>query len=210
MFLGKSVGKHAFFLLIDRIEGKGGWYTLYIIYKQEEGQLGLAGFMGAAGFVGMVGVAGCGGYCRNYSQKKKKVFSFFTLTPSQMWLKRPAFRGFKGEGGCEGRAFTLTLPSHFRHRIVYCQGQFTEFNKSTRKVQLSGTDSSAQVYQQYSYAGLSVQLCRTISIAMLHRRYTYAAPLVPGCCTFTGTIIRKSLQWLFWRSSNFVPTLYNS
>ena len=30
-------------------------------------------------------------------------------------------------------------------------------------------------------------------------QYTYAAPLVQVCCTLTGTIIRKSLQWLFWR-----------
>ena len=45
---------------------------------------------------------------------------------------------------------------------------------------------------------------------MLHFWCKGAAPLVPGCCTFTGTIIRKSLQWLFWRSSNFVSTLYNS
>ena len=104
----------------------------------------MAGFIGAAGFVGFVGVVGVAGIIH---RKKKKLFSFFTLTPSQMWLKRPVYRGFKGEGKCEGRAFTLTpaltLPSHFRHRKVYCQGAFTEFNKSTRKVQLSGTDSSA-------------------------------------------------------------------
>ena len=114
----------------------------------------MAGFIGAAGFVGVVGVAWCGGYCRMWrvlqelsTEIKKSFFYFFTLTPSQMWLKRPVYRGFKGEGRCEGRAFTLTpaltLPSHFRHRKVYCQGAFTEFNKSTRKVQLSGTDSSA-------------------------------------------------------------------
>ena len=42
---------------------------------------------------------------------------------------------------------------------------------------------------------------------MLHYQYTYAAPLVQGCCTFTGTIILKSLQWLFLRSSNFVSSL---
>ena len=190
MFSKKSVGKHALFLLIDRIEGKEGRYTLYYIYKREEGQLGLAGFIGAAGFVGVVGVAWCGGYCRMWrvlqelsTEIKKKFFSFFTLTPSQMWLKRPVYRGFKGEGRCEGRAFTLTptltLPSHFRHRIVSCQGQFTEFNKSTRKVQLSGTDSSAQVYQQYSYAPLSVQLCSTISIAMLHL-WCKGAALLPA------------------------------
>ena len=98
------------------------------------GFMGAAGFVGFVGFVGVVGVAGC---CRVWwvlqgvvgvagiiHRKKKKVFSFFTLTPSQMWLKRPVYRGFKGEGKCEGRAFTLTpaltLPSHFRHRKVSC------------------------------------------------------------------------------------------
>ena len=34
---------------------------------------------------------------------KKSFFSFFTLTPSQMWLKRPVYRGFSGEGKCEGK-----------------------------------------------------------------------------------------------------------
>ena len=82
------------------------------------------------------------------SKIKKKFFSFFTLTPSQMWLKRPVYRGFKGEGKCEGRTSTLTpaltptltLPAQesFLSGVL-----FTEFNKSTRKVQLSGTDSSA-------------------------------------------------------------------
>ena len=100
--------------------------------------------MGAAGFVGMAGVAGCGGCCRVWWVlqelfiERKKVFSFFTLTPSQMWLKRPVYRGFKGEGRCEGRAFaltfTLTLPSHFRQESILSGFLFTEFNKSTRKV----------------------------------------------------------------------------
>ena len=100
--------------------------------------------MGAADFVGVVGVVGVAGIIH---RKKKKFFSFFTLTPSQMWLKRPVYRGFKGEGWCEGRAFTLTsaltLPSHFRQESILSGFLFTEFNKSTRKVQLSGTDSSA-------------------------------------------------------------------
>ena len=42
------------------------------------------------------------------SKKEKKFFLFFTLTPSHMWLKRPVYRGFKGEGKCEGKF----LPSH--------------------------------------------------------------------------------------------------
>ena len=107
----------------------------------------MAGFMGAAGFVGVVGVAGCGGYCRMWrvlqelsTEIKKSFFSFFTLTPSQMWLKRPVYRGFKGEGRCEGRAFaltlTLTLPSHFRQECI-----------------LSGIPwmSEAAVYREYAY-----------------------------------------------------------
>ncbi len=40
---------------------------------------------------------------------KKKVFFFFTLTPSHMWLKRPVYRGFSGEGKCEGKLSPLTL-----------------------------------------------------------------------------------------------------
>ena len=40
---------------------------------------------------------------------KKKFFSFFTLTPSHMWLKRPVYRGFSGEGKCEGKLSPLTL-----------------------------------------------------------------------------------------------------
>ena len=54
--------------------------------------------------------------CLFYSStSEKKVFSFFSLTPSQMWLKRPVYRGFKGEGKCEGKlsplTLTLTLPA---------------------------------------------------------------------------------------------------
>ena len=33
---------------------------------------------------------------------------------------------------------------------------------------------------------------------MLHYQYSYAALLVQGCCTFTGTIIRKSLRPFFF------------
>ena len=98
----------------------------------------MAGFIGAAGFVGVVSVAGCGGYCRVWwvlqelsTEIKKSFFSFFTLTPSQMWLKRPVYRGFSGEGRC-------FLPSHYPHTSgtgkYPVRGLFTDFNKSTRKV----------------------------------------------------------------------------
>ena len=140
----------------------------------------MAGFIGAAGFVGVVGVAWCGGYCRMWrvlqelsTEIKKSFFSFFTLTPSQMWLKRPAYRGFKGEGRCEGRAFTLTptltLPSHFRHRKVSCQG--------------FSLQNLTKVPEKYSCLVPTVQHRYTNSIAMLHYQYSYAALLLQGCCT---------------------------
>ena len=44
-----------------------------------------------------------------FFRNKKKFFLFFTLTPSHMWLKRPVYRGFKGEGKCEGKLSPLTL-----------------------------------------------------------------------------------------------------
>ena len=119
---------------------------------------------------------------------KKTFFSFFTLTPSQIWLKRPVYRGFKGEGKCEGRTFTLTpaltLPSHFRHRKVFCQGFYLQ--------------NLTKVPEKYSYLVPTVQHRYTNSIAMLHFWCKGAAPLVPGCCTFTGTIIRKSLRPFFF------------
>ena len=65
------------------------------------------------------------------SKIEKKVFLFFYPHTLTFRLKRPVYRGFKGEGKCEGRTFTLTpaltLPSHFRHRKVSCQGSIYRF-----------------------------------------------------------------------------------
>ena len=109
---------------------------------------------------------------------KKSFFSFFTLTPSQMWLKRPVYRGFKGEGKCEGRTFTLTpaltLPSHFRHREIFCQGFYLQ--------------NLTKVPEKYSYLVPTVQHRYTNSIAMLHYQYSYAL-LVQGCCTFGARML---------------------
>ena len=115
-----------------------------------------------------MGIAGCGGCCRVLQgevgiagiihRNKKSFFSFFTLTPSQMWLKRPVYRGFKGEGKCEGRTFTLTpaltLPSHIRHRKVSCQGLCLQ--------------NLTKVPEKYSCLVPTVQHRYTNSIAMLH------------------------------------------
>ena len=96
-----------------------------------------------------------------------------------MWLKRPVYRGFKGEGKCEGRAFTLTpaltLPSHFRHRKVFCQGVYLQ--------------NLTKVPKKYSYLVPTVQHRYTNSIAMLHYQYSYAALSVQGCCTFGARML---------------------
>ena len=122
----------------------------------------------------VVGIAGI-----IHRNKKKNFFLFFTLTPSQMWLKRPVYRGFKGEGRCEGRAFTLTpaltLPSHFRHRKVSCQGFYLQ--------------NLTKVPEKYSYLVPTVQHRYTNSIAMLYYQYSYAALLVQGCCTFSARVL---------------------
>ena len=130
------------------------------------GFMGAVGFVGFVGFVGVVGVAGC---CRVWwvlqelsTEIKKKFFSFFTLTPSQIWLKRPVYRGFKGEGRCEGRAFaltlTLTLPSHFRQESIQ-----------------SGIPwmSEAKVPEKYSYLVPTVQGCCTFGARVLHFYWHY-------------------------------------
>ena len=70
---------------------------------------------GLAGIVGAAGFVGVVGIAGIIHRKKKKFFFFCPHT-------------------------TLTLPAQ---ESILSGVLFTEFNKSTRKVQLSGTDSSA-------------------------------------------------------------------
>ena len=119
-----------------------------------------------------------------------------------MWLKRPVYRGFSGEGKCEGKLSPLTLPSHSPHTLVpslfrqkaYCLLMIlwmgVRFNRQ-------GANKAA-VYRQCRYAALLVAgmlplwcryaatlvfLCWTDSIPMLDQQFSYAGPLVPGCFT---------------------------
>ena len=138
-------------------------------------------------------IASDGGFSPFKQQyNKKSFFSFFTLTPSQIWLKRPVYRGFKGDGSCEGRAFTLTpaltLPSHFRHRKVYCQGFCLQ--------------NLTKVPEKYSYLIPTVQHRYTNSIAMPDYQYSYAALLVQGCCTFGARMLH--FYWHYY-SKVFTP-----
>ena len=69
----------------------------------------------------------------------EKVFLFFYPHTLTFRLKRPVYRGFSGEGKCEGKlspltpalTLTLTLPAQ---ESILSGFLFTEFNKSTRKV----------------------------------------------------------------------------
>ena len=126
------------------------------------------------------------------SKIKKSFFSFFTLTPSHMWLKRPVYRGFKGEGKCEGKWFTLTqsshLPSHSPHTILTLSSHSPPtlparkllVSDSTDGVKLWFSGAWAVVYHQYTYAALLVYLCCTVGTSMLY---------------FSGTVFSFCLQW---------------
>ena len=46
---------------------------------------------------------------RIFNRTGRKFFFFFYPHTLTFRLKRPVYRGFKGEGKCEGRNFTLTL-----------------------------------------------------------------------------------------------------
>ena len=48
-------------------------------------------------------------FIRLQADKIKKLFFFFYPHTLTFRLKRPVYRGFGGEGWCEGRIFTLTL-----------------------------------------------------------------------------------------------------
>ena len=97
-----------------------------------------------------------------------------------MWLKRPVYRGFRGEGKCEGKCFTLTLPSHLT--LPAGSTLLAGDSMNGRQIQWTGRKKAA-LYRQYSYGILLVQQCCTVGIAMLNLWYSYAEPLVPGCFT---------------------------
>ena len=90
-----------------------------------------------------------------------------------MWLKRPVYRGFRGEGKCEGKCFTLTLtltlPSHFRQESI-----------------LSGIPwmSEAKVPEKYSCLVRTGKHGYTNSNAMLHSWCKAAALSVQGSCHY--------------------------
>ena len=48
-------------------------------------------------------------FIRLQADKIKKLFFFFYPHTLTFLLKRPVYRGFRGESRCEGRIFTLTL-----------------------------------------------------------------------------------------------------
>ena len=106
MFLKKSVGKHAFFLLIDRIRGKGGRYTLYIIYRREEVlwyyiQAGRR-VTGVGWIYGCCRFCGCGECGRVWwvwqelSTEIKKVFFFFYPHTLTNVAQAPCLSGVQG------------------------------------------------------------------------------------------------------------------
>ena len=104
----------------------------------------MAGFMGAAGFVGFVGVVGVAGIIH---RKKKKFFLFLPSHPHKCGSSALFIGVSRVRVSVRVELLPSHLPSHYPHTSgtgsILSGFLFTEFNKSTRKVQLSGTDSSA-------------------------------------------------------------------
>ena len=137
----------------------------------------------------------------------KKTFFFFYPHTLTFRLKRPVYRGFSGEGKCEGKCFTLTLlshlPSHPRtptlpaRKHPACRGFYGWVSDSIGRAQKKQlfTGSIAMLHCWCNYAAplvpecftllalprLLVFLCWTIGIAMLNLWYSYAEPLVFLC-----------------------------
>ena len=126
MFSEKSVGKHAFFLLIDRIEGKGGWYTLYIIYKAGGGVAGVGWIYGCCRF------CRCGECCRVWlvlqelsTEIKKSFFLFLPSHPHKCGSSALFIGVSRVRAGVRAELLPSHLPSPYPHtsgRKVSCQG----------------------------------------------------------------------------------------
>ena len=108
----------------------------------------------------------------------KKTFFFFYPHTLTFRLKRPVYRGFSGEGKCEGKCFTLTLLSHLpsqprtptlpARKHPACRGFYGWASDSIGRKKQLFTGSIAMVCCWRSYAALLVQLCCTFGARMLY------------------------------------------
>ena len=136
-------------------------------------------------------VAGIAGII--HRNKKKVFFLFLPSHPHKCGSSALFIGGSRVRAGVRVELLPSHLPSHYPH------------TSGTGKYFVRGLlQNLTKVPEKYSYLVPTVQHRYTNSIAMPDYQYSYAAPLVQGCCTFTGTSIQKSLQWLFWRSPNLV------
>ena len=102
----------------------------------------------------VVGVAGRNGCCRVWwvlqelsTEIKKNFFLFLPSHPHKCGSSALFIGVSRVRVGVRVELLPSHLPSHYPHTSgtgsILSGFLFTEFNKSTRKVQLSGTDSSA-------------------------------------------------------------------
>ena len=106
----------------------------------------------------------------------EKKFLFYYPHTLTIRLERPVYRGFSGEGKCEGKCFTLTLLSHLPSH-PYSSGKKASclLRILWMGVRFNGQGANkAAVYRQYSYAALLVQLCCPFGIPMLDLWYQNA------------------------------------
>ena len=127
---------------------------------------------------------------------KKNFFSFFALTPSQMWLKRPVYRGFSGEGKCEGKWFALTLPSHLpsHPRIPTHPHPSGRKHTACRGFHRWASDSMGRARKSSAFP--AVQVCCTFGATMLPLWYSYARSFIKVLyCRSTPIGL---LQYSYW------------
>ena len=77
---------------------------------------------------------------KNEGKKEKKLFFIFYPHTLTFRLKRPVYRGFSGEGKCEGKCFTLTLaliPHYSGRKHSACRGFYEWASDSMDRAQKS-------------------------------------------------------------------------
>ena len=113
-----------------------------------------------------------------------------------MWLKRPVYRGFSGEGKCEGKWFALTLPSHLpsHPRIPTHPHPSGRKHTACRGFHRWASDSMGRARKSSAFP--AVQVCCTFGATMLPLWYSYARSFIKVLyCRSTPIGL---LQYSYW------------
>ena len=131
---------------------------------------------------------------KNEGKKEKKLFFFFCPHTLTFRLKRPVYRGFSGEGKCEGKLSTLTLtftPSWISLatvRSVSLRLQ-NESQKNSRIARMH-TESLTRIF---------FDLCSLIYIWIQNG---FASVTACGCCDSDCRVICYYFAYIYHRTNS--------